>query len=924
MNKLTLPIAILMASNISLFAITPNKNGVYEICNGSQLEEFAALVNSGQNKVNAVLLNDIDMTGVNHTPIANSKGNPFKGSFDGYYHTINNLVMGSASSQNMALFGYVGAGAKISNLVIDKQSSFLGEDHCAAVVAQCCDSEKGWAEFSCLGTSATVKAYSSDSSKGHASGLVGVSDGNVAYRFNNCYNLGAVRGITVGGMSCKAPTAVCKSCFSITDVKVQATSSATAKNPTPVGYIFINGVTDFAENWGYNFFFGTNTVENFYPNIKDSAKQWTDLSKPYQVDNHGVYKVLTSNWADTGQLCWYLNNCSDENTVWGQELSKDLYPNFLPGSPIVTKENGAYKNKSGNVSITITGTVMCGNTPVAGAQVSDGINITYTDSEGHYSINSSNQTGLVYLCNPKGYKYVFKNKEPQFYCHVDNYQPTKVAECNFQLEKDDATDHTVLMIADIQICGRIDDQYIYRDKTIPDINQTIAKHKNKGKDVYIVTLGDQSYNTYWNTKGIGIPETAAFMDGMKPDAIFNCMGNHDNDISIAGDWAASVKYRKQWGPTYYSFNIGEYHYVVLDNILFNNPNCDNTYDIGITNAILDWLKTDLGNVSKDTPVVVCMHAPLFNRPQCNTPNVPNSATYRYTYGAQFANAVKGFKNVYVFTGHAHTCYTETYSNIKEYNVGAPGGNLWWTGYFTENNFVCSDGAAGGYRVVETSGNDMQTFYKSVGFDDEYQFRAYDLNNCHITAARFAPSYKTPADIDTWLANGYGYDSADYNSDGTPKIPNRILINVFGYDKEWKVEVFEEGKPLSVQRISTYDPFSMISDGCQRFEKQGHNSAGNPTLNSHMFMAQASSATTTLTIKVTDENGEIHSRIMQRPKTFSIQEYLPEKENASVINIEADDEISAPTYYDLTGMQVQNPSKGIYIMRFGAKTKKVIF
>lgn len=925
---------LIFAIGNSAFAITPNENGIYEIANASQLEEFAAIVNSGQNTTNAVLTSNIDMNGVTHTPIGNSSNVPYKGVFNGRFHKISNLKLGDGNSENVALFGFAGSGAKICNLIIDKNSSFSGRDHCASFVSRCCDTEKGVAEFSCLGTSASVKAYSTDSSKGHASGLVGVSDGNVAYRFSNCYNLGAVRGVTVGGMSCGAPTAVCHSCFTVTDVKVQATASSGAKNPSPVGYVFIKGVVDFSEGWGYNFFFGSNTDEIFYPSITQSAKKWTDLTKPYSPGNHGVYKVLAADWSSTGQLCWYLNNCSSDDPVWGQDLTKDEFPTFMPGTPVVVKENGIYKNNGvtisgdydndpGNDKVTLTGKVLCGNSPVVGAQVSDGINVTLTDENGCYNIKSAKETGMVFVCNPKGYKYVFKNREPQFYHRVDDKNPSKVEECNFELERDNATDHAVLMIADIQICGRIDDQYLFRDKTIPDINETIAKQRKDGKGVYIITLGDQSYNTYWGTKGIGIPETAAFMEGMTPDAIFNCMGNHDNDPAVAGDWDASLKYRQQWGPTYYSFNIGNFHYVVLDNILFDNPNKDNKYEIGITDTMFGWLNKDLSNISKDTPVVICMHAPLFRRPQCSEPNVPKAPSYRYDYGTRLANYLRSFENIYVFTGHAHTCHTESNANIREYNVGAPGGNLWWTGHFTENNFVCSDGAAGGYRIVETSGNDMKTIYKSIGFDDDYQFRAYDLNNCYITAERFAPSYKNPSDIDTWLANGYGYDKTDYNPDGSAKMPNRILINVFGYDPQWNVEVFEAGKSIKVDRISTYDPFSMISDGCQRFEKTGHNTAGNPTLNSHMFIAQATSPTSTLTIKVTDENGVVHSRIMQRPKEFSINEYLPSKEMSSIIDIEDETEIMSPEYYDLTGSRVKEPTNGIYIMRIGGKCKKIL-
>lgn len=88
----------------------------------------------------------------------------------------------------------------------------------------------------------------------------------------------------------------------------------------------------------------------------------------------------------------------------------------------------------------------------------------------------------------------------------------------------------------------------------------------------------------------------------------------------------------------------------------------------------------------------------------------------------------------VFTGHAHTNYTVSYLNMTEYNVGAIGGNLWWTGYFVNGNSVCTDGSPGGYRVLDTSGKELKTYYKCIGFDNGYQFRCYDLNNCHITAS----------------------------------------------------------------------------------------------------------------------------------------------------------------------------------------------
>ncbi len=572
--------------------------------------------------------------------------------------------------------------------------------------------------------------------------------------------------------------------------------------------------------------------------------------------------------------------------------------------------------------MTIKGVVYCGDEPVQGAQVSDGVNVTLTDENGWYYLASAKESGHVFVCNPKGYKYPRKAKYPEFYKTVDTDRPSAVEQADFELERDEATDHTILFLADIQMCGRNEDIRQYEENAVGDINTSISNARKQGKDVYVITLGDQSYNTYWHSYNIGIPEIHESMNLLDPDAIFNCMGNHDNNPRIAGDWAASADYREQWGPTYYSFNIGEIHYVVLDNIEFTNAECKNTFECNITTSVIKWLRKDLANVSKDTPIVVCMHAPLFYRPQCSKPNVPDPTKYRYNYGSQFYNSVKGFKDVRVFTGHAHTNYTVSYLNMTEYNVGAIGGNLWWTGYFVNGNSVCTDGSPGGYRVLDTSGKELKTYYKCIGFDNGYQFRCYDLNNCHITASRFAPSYKNPADIDTWLANGYGFDSSDYNSDGTPKIPNRVLINVFAYDTNWKVEVLEDGKPLEVSRISGYDPFSMISDGCQRFEKTGHNNSGNPTQNSHLFLVTAKYATSPLSIKVTDQYGSVYTQVMERPKGFSIDRYTPQNEQSAIFDIDSDSYSYPPEFYNINGIKVSRPENGLYVMRIGTKTKKV--
>ena len=72
---------------------------------------------------------------------------------------------------------------------------------------------------------------------------------------------------------------------------------------------------------------------------------------------------------------------------------------------------------------------------------------------------------------------------------------------------------------------------------------------------------------------------------------------------------------------YYSQNIGNVHYVFLDNIHYiNDPapaptytgiNNKRNYKEDFTPEQLAWLRKDLANVSYDTPIIVAMYYPMF-------------------------------------------------------------------------------------------------------------------------------------------------------------------------------------------------------------------------------------------------------------------------------------------------------------------------
>lgn len=97
----------------------------YAITTAAELYGFAELVNSGDTKANAVLLNDIIVNknvtpgsdAYSWTPIGDSR-NSYRGTFDGAGHSISGLYFNDCTKTSVGLFGYIGYSFSSSKVVI--------------------------------------------------------------------------------------------------------------------------------------------------------------------------------------------------------------------------------------------------------------------------------------------------------------------------------------------------------------------------------------------------------------------------------------------------------------------------------------------------------------------------------------------------------------------------------------------------------------------------------------------------------------------------------------------------------------------------------------------------------------------------------------------------------------------------------------
>lgn len=511
--------------------------------------------------------------------------------------------------------------------------------------------------------------------------------------------------------------------------------------------------------------------------------------------------------------------------------------------------------------VTIKGIVTAEGKGLEGVVVSDGYEVTITNADGEYFLASEKKNGYVFISVPGNYEVTTTKNLPQFFKRLGG--GSVVEQKDFILTKTDNTQHVVLALADWHLANRNNDLEQFREDFLPDLNATIATYKAKGVKVYGLTLGDLAWDSYWYKNNFALPEYLKELNKVNCP-IFNVIGNHDNDPYAEGDWDAALPFKNIVSPNYYSFNLGNIHYVVLDNVEYINTGASEgkagkgNYNGVIVDAQMEWLKKDLATITdKNTPIVIAMHIPLFSFPRLDDEG-EQTHKVRLENGDKLLSLLQDFEQVRLLTGHTHVNFTvEDTPSITEHNIAAVCATWWWTGKKGyAGNHICKDGSPGGYSVWENDGNKMEWYYKSMGYDKDYQFRVYDLNTIHMTAEKYAP--KSTEQAFSKYTDVYG----------TPNSNNEVLINVWGYDNEWKIEVTENGEPLEVERVSIKDPLHIVS-----YEALRLNVGSNPTSSfvsnytNHMFKTKASSATSTLLIKVTDRFGNVYTEAMNRPKAF---------------------------------------------------------
>lgn len=369
----------------------------------------------------------------------------------------------------------------------------------------------------------------------------------------------------------------------------------------------------------------------------------------------------------------------------------------------------------------IRGRITAKGKGIAGVVVSDGYTVMATDKKGRFEFEPDPAAVTVFISTPAGYEFLQEKNITRHYRLLNNTSHGK--EIKFELEplpKDD-NEHQFFIWADPQVKNAKDVEKMMT-QTVPDV-QKMVKAAGAGTLLHGITVGDivwdelQLYSDYSQAvEKMNIP-------------FFQCLGNHDMDLGKGGDETSDDTFQQTFGPTHYSFNRGQVHYVVMDNVRYLGK--DKNYDGYIQQNQLDWLQKDLAFVPNDKLIVLCVHIPVHR----HTKN--NESLY---------NLLKG-REVHIMSGHTHYLQNIIKDNIFEHNHGTVCG-AWWTGD------ICEDGTPNGYAIYKVKGRELSWHYQSTGKDSNYQ-------------------------METYLS---GIDAG-----------NKLLqVNIWNFDPQWKTEYFVDG------------------------------------------------------------------------------------------------------------------------------------
>lgn len=439
---------------------------------------------------------------------------------------------------------------------------------------------------------------------------------------------------------------------------------------------------------------------------------------------------------------------------------------------------------------------------LAGVTVSNGRDVTTTDSQGRYELPAfDNMT--VFVTQPRGYQVpVDADNVAQFFYHhlpegspelkYGGIAPTGALPdaVNFPLAKSNLTQspeqHCVIG-GDVQTYDQDEVEYA-RTGGFADL---AARTDYAGCGALFIgdVVGDD-LSLYPQTR-----ELAGMLNG---PARF-LPGNHDLDFDATSSEHTFDTFKANLGPEYYSYDAGKAHVVALNTVEYPTklPAAKGDYTGSLDEQQLEWLRNDIAQVPENQLIVLAAHIPLLDYAD------QGSAKHQVKQVKEIYEILEGRK-VVALGGHTHSIENlregdslEGWSEVfgveglpfTHITAGAISGD-WYSGRQLPEGYPLAfqrDGGLPGVLTLDIKNTEFQERFTVRGAGESLQmslglntprYRAWYAEN--VDNKGQAPEFENPLTVSredlggtTWLTTNFWMGSTgsavEVQIDGGPAV-----------------------------------------------------------------------------------------------------------------------------------------------------------
>lgn len=390
-----------------------------------------------------------------------------------------------------------------------------------------------------------------------------------------------------------------------------------------------------------------------------------------------------------------------------------------------------------------------GEKPLSGIRVSNGKEIVKTDENGRYELPVEDDT-ILFVIKPRGWRTPISEHQLPRFCYIHKPEGSPDSKypgvaptgplpesVDFPLYPQEEPDEfKALLFGDPQPRDQKEVDYIAHDV----VEELIGTDASFG-----VTLGDIAFDD------LSVFEPQAKMIALLGIPWYNVIGNHDINMDAKHSHHHNETFNRVFGPSYYSFDYGPVHFLVLDDIewLVDQNGGKGRYRGGLGDEQMAFIKNDLAMIPEDQLVVLMMHIPLVEVRD-------RLELYRLIEQRPFCMSISAHKH---FHEHRYITQADGWRGPKPHHhvINVTVSGSWWQGAPDERGIphtLMKDGAPNGYSIISFDGQEYSLEFQAAGRPKNYQMQIHapdavsigELEKATVFANVFNGSEKTRVEM----------------------------------------------------------------------------------------------------------------------------------------------------------------------------------